>query len=118
MARKKKDRPYETNRYRMGIQVTAGGVSLPNAHVVYEVCYSDGTSRLERGRSVFGVQATNIRNKKERLEAGLTSRPDLYTVMHAAALLNRQVEEACLSADGHYDRAERLKKKRYKDDYS
>lgn len=116
MTTRKKDRPYETRRYRMGLSVTAGGVSLPSAHVIYEVCYSDGSSRLERGKSVFGVQATNIRNQKERLEAEVTSRPDLYIPMHAAALLNSHIEEACLRADGHFDKGEN-KKKHYKDEY-
>lgn len=114
MKKRKKERPYEIRRYRMGLQVTAGGISLPNAHVVYEVCYSDGSSRLERGKSVFGVAHTNLLTGITKND--ITSRPDLNIIMHAAALLNSQIEEACLRADGHFDKGEN-KKKRYKDNY-
>lgn len=92
---------YEVKRYTMGISVRAGGRAFPSAHVIYEVLYSDGNYKLERGRSVVGMPEHRSNMTKAEVKASRgTSRPDLFTTIHAAAILNAHLEEACLLVDG------------------
>jgi hypothetical protein len=87
----------------VGLVVLAGGRAYPTAHVVYESEYLDNgyvRSELEYGTSIYGCPTgEQPRTKKDKSIDDLRVRPDLFTLLHAAALLNRELEEACIALD-------------------
>ena len=69
------------------------GNTPPTAHAIYEEDYDNGTIRCARGSNIYSTVGSNPSIKKE------TSHPELFTTMYAAALLNKDIENACLALD-------------------
>lgn len=92
-----------SRRRMVGLVVLAGGRAFPTAHVVYEAEYLDNgyvRSELECGNSIYGCSfGEQPRTKKDKRIDRLRIIPELYTMLHAAALLNRSIEEACVALD-------------------
>lgn len=96
----------EVRRYPVGISVSGsgnrGGKAFPSVHMVYEALMSDGSWKLVRGVTVHTVPGLDCLNgtKKSKAEAWKKIRGDLTTTIEAASVLLRDLEHACLSADG------------------
>lgn len=86
----------------MGIQVLADGRHPSRAHLLYEDHYADGSHKLSRGHSLFGMEtghAGAARTKKEKAFYKYETAPQLGSVMLAAAHLLRDLENACIQLD-------------------
>lgn len=70
--------------------------------MLYEVLMSDGTSKLERGKSIHVIPTLACLNgtKASKAKAMETCRPDLRSHIEAISLLQKELEYACLRADG------------------
>lgn len=81
----------------------SGGRALPSVHMLYEELYSDGSTRLRRGRSLMTVPTFEALNgsKSSKAEAMKRVRPDLRPAIVAAATLLKSLEDECLLADSH-----------------
>jgi hypothetical protein len=93
--------PKLVSRDYMGLNVMASRSMPPQAYVLYLESYSDGTEKLVRGHSIYGTVMSHMLNgtEKEKKAAKKTLRSDLFVTMHAAALLNRELADACLDLD-------------------
>lgn len=100
----KKRKKVEVRRWPIGIRVMAGHKTPPQAYLIYDILYSDGSRTSETGSSVHSIPNFNDlnppRGKKWRAKIALALRPDLNTTIHAAAMLLNDIELACLRADG------------------
>lgn len=98
-AKKTKKRSEELiGRRVMGIQVLANGRHPSRAHLIYEEHYADGSHKLFRGHTVFGMETgrgSAARTKREKAFYKHESAPHLGNTMLAAAHLLRDIEYAC-----------------------
>jgi hypothetical protein len=95
------DKPKLAIRRCEGLQVHAGGKSFPHAYALYSELYTDGTEKFVRGHSIHSVMSSACLNgtRKEKdfyLEA---TRPDLFAMIEAAAVLNRSILDECQRLD-------------------
>lgn len=98
-----KKKPKVIRRRAVGIQVVAGGKVFPNAHIIYEEMYDDGTyGKIVRGHTLHGVEGAaslNARTKKERDFHRQAVRTDLFPTMQAASILIDEIWRACKTLD-------------------
>jgi hypothetical protein len=103
MPRKEK-KPLLTARRALGVRLVVGKVP-PAAYMIYEETWLDGDrliTKIGYGNRIVTAPGTfhlNAHSKKEKAEAKDELHPDLYTTIHAAVLLTREVEDRCLSLD-------------------
>lgn len=86
----------------MGIKVMSGGRALPQAYLIYEERYVDGTHKLVRGNSIHTVESSGLLNasrKKDKEYYKAEFAPQLLSVIQAAAILNQTIESACITLD-------------------
>lgn len=91
MARKRK----EVDRLPMGIQVMGGGNYPPCAFQVYRIRYDDGTSEVERGRTLHSLPG--IMKAGAKLPEDV--RPDLMDHMRAMMILQESISNALYDLD-------------------
>ncbi|MDO8688855.1 MAG: hypothetical protein Q7R39_02380 [Dehalococcoidia bacterium] len=97
--RKKKQGRIETNRRVAGLYVKDGNPPLPQAYLVYEVSWSDGTTALERGRTLHtyhGAPRTAAQRRREKEE----THPGMIPILQAIAALQAKVQFICRDLDG------------------
>jgi len=80
-----------TRRVLGGVRVMASGIALPKAYLVYEEYFSDGSKKIVQGNPIFGVPLPGEHNEAVR--------PDLFELMHACAILQQRLENACYNLD-------------------
>jgi len=85
----------EVDRLPMGIQVMGGGNFPPCAFQVYRIRYDDGTSEVERGRTLHSLPGI--------MEAGAKLpedvRPDLLDHMRVMLVLQETLSNAIYDLD-------------------
>jgi hypothetical protein len=94
--KKKKQKPTITQQRLVGIRVYGvSRVGVPNCYLIYEVWYSDGSTKFVRGKPVFGAAYRAVpKGEKDK-----TQRPDLFPVIVAAAHLIGMLENVCADLD-------------------
>lgn len=114
-----KRKPREIDRREIGMFI-GKGKGGPYVHLLYEVRYSDGTEKVERGHSVFawaGLRDCNpwmMKSKDEKELQKKLYRPDLSAVMDMMVIGYERMESACLHADRHKKETRKKGKKRGK----
>jgi hypothetical protein len=88
-------KPILVERKFIGINILAGGNIFPQAYILYEERYSDGTIKTTRGDSVHSTPSFDDINGGDRKNL----RGDLFCILNAAAILNNELKETCLRLD-------------------
>lgn len=92
---KKPAKKKEISRVNVGIHVFGGTVAPHAACQLYRIEWSDGTSTIERGRSVTSLPGALPVGAKLPPDV----RPDLQPHMQAAQILLERIGEACWDLD-------------------
>lgn len=93
--------PKVFRRRMVGLKVMGGGRTFPQVYAIYDVDYTDGSRKMDRGYSVHVTPGSTLLNgtKKEREWAQMELRPELEPVIRAASVLFEALERACSELD-------------------
>jgi len=81
------------------------GKAPPSAYMIYEETWIEGNQMVTKigyGHRVHTMEGhfhLNAKSKKDKERAKEELRPELYTPIHAAALLMREIENHCIQLD-------------------
>lgn len=109
-----KRKPRVLDRREIGMYLSKGKAGC-HVHLLYEVFYSDGTTKLERGHTIFaqpGLRDLNpwmMKSKAEKKFQKLTYRPDLSAIMDMMVIGWERLSSACYSADRHTEEPVKIK---------
>lgn len=101
---KKPKKPELTTRRAIGVHLLVGKIP-PSAYVIYEETWIEGNrliTKINYGhhlRTTPGFSDLNPRNKKEAERNKEELRPEYFTTIQAAALLMKDIENACIVID-------------------
>jgi metal-dependent HD superfamily phosphatase/phosphodiesterase len=94
--------PKEIRRRVIGVQVLASHNTFPRARAIYDVMYSDGTTKaILSDQPIWTVRTEDMEHGDKHC------RPDLFATMHAAYILIADILKACKEADGFKEDWER-----------
>jgi hypothetical protein len=89
----KKTKKREIGRLVIGLHLFTGPAHSAACRAIYRVDFSDGSTETVSGLSVMSL--THPQRKDDP-----HARPDLYAVLEAALPLAKELENACVKADG------------------
>ncbi len=100
--------PEEYQRNPVTVRILGGGRSPHSARMLYEVFYTDGTTKFVWGKALNVYPTSdNLNAKGKRLkDATRAYRPHLQPAMAAVSVLLQEIQSACLEIDGYEDRNE------------
>jgi hypothetical protein len=94
----------------VGLNVLSGGVAPPSAYALYSEIYSNGVERLSSGHVIHSVLSSSMLNgtDKEKQIQQETYHPELFSMIQAAAILNKAILDVCLDLDSKRGSGEKV----------